>query len=119
MKLIYCPMCDDVVRLRLAVKRCKCKGSSGHYHDDGLTATITGFAIPLGFAYLSFHHAVANQPNTGQGLTFTAFVIPKDCKAVKRDCACCGKSHPPSNGCRYPELSRSLLARLLKKAGPS
>ena len=87
MKLILCPLCQDVVRLRSELRRCECGTCWGRYLDD-LKAEISEKAIPLGFNNTALRNAVMNQPQKGQGKGFGAFVIPKECstvKVVKRD----------------------------------
>lgn len=54
MKLIYCPVCDDVFRVESFTWRiCNCGRSGGQYNPDNLTATIGGkakvFGIPNPF----------------------------------------------------------------------
>jgi len=83
MKLIYCTECGDVVALRRQERSCICGKSKGAYCPDGLHATINGPAIPLGFANPSFIQALRNQPETGIGKEFTAFVIQKICDTVE------------------------------------
>ena len=84
MKLIYCPVCNDVRKLDYQVTVCKCGASRGWYADDGLNATIQGEAIPLGFNNTSLVAALENQPEDGAGEVFTAFVIPKACPTVAK-----------------------------------
>jgi hypothetical protein len=85
MKLILCPDCHDIVRLRkVKVSFCECKQSWGNYEEDGLNAVIGGKAIPLGFANGSFAEALRNQPSSGMGERFEAFVIPKKCASIRK-----------------------------------
>jgi hypothetical protein len=83
MKLILCPYCGDVFSLRFTMKSCGCGHSWGLYHKDGWHATIGRHAIPVGFINTSFRNAVLNQPQTGEGERFTAFVIPKECESIE------------------------------------
>ena len=85
MKLVLCTICGDVVRLVEEETRiCQCGACGGKYIDP-LNAWYTGHnAIPLGIANSSLQEAVFNQPNSGEGETFEAFVIPKDCKTFKK-----------------------------------
>jgi len=78
MKLICCSQCFDVVSLRKEPRVCSCGQSSGHYLDE-LNAEYAGAAVPLGFDNHSFIDALRNQPDSGWGRTFDAFVIPKEC----------------------------------------
>jgi len=50
MKLIYCPVCHDLIRLiwNGNSRSCLCGASGGYYDADGLNATIWGEAIPFG-----------------------------------------------------------------------
>jgi hypothetical protein len=84
LKLIFCEECRDVVALRMEERTCICGKSKGVCTGlDGLHATISGPAIPLGFANHSFGDALRNQPETGMGKEFTAFVIQKTCDTVE------------------------------------
>ena len=82
MKLVYCPVCHDIRKLHFSSVVCLCGKSGGFYHEDGLNATITGKAIPLGFANSTFVGALAYRPEEGGGTEFTAFVIPKKCPTI-------------------------------------
>ena len=84
MKLLFCPACEDVVKLRTECPRaCHCGQSRGRYMPDGLHAEISGKAVPLGFVNISFSNALQNRPASGHGERFTAFVIPKECENVR------------------------------------
>lgn len=79
MKLIYCPHCHDVRKLGYTLTTCECGRSFGKYDKDGLNAMYSGEAVPIGFANQSFIGAFLDQPESGQGRHFEAFVIPKEC----------------------------------------
>ncbi len=84
MKLIFCPKCHDVVNLRINHHRkCWCGASGGKYIDN-LNAVIDGEAIPLGFNNFSFLDALEQQPETGPGKEFTAFIIEKNCPTINQ-----------------------------------
>nr|WP_199048069.1 hypothetical protein [Dyella sp. ASV24] len=83
MKLILCPMCEDVVKLNLSGRFCDCGQSWGRYMDDGINAEIAGDAIPIGFANSELRTALTNRPRSGMGCTFSAFVIPEICDTVR------------------------------------
>lgn len=84
MKLIFCPECSDVVKLRLEKPRtCDC-GKSWGWYDDNINATIGGKAIPIGFANNSFVDALRNRPKDGLGSEFVAFVIPHEAGSIKK-----------------------------------
>ena len=78
MKLIYCPLCNDILVLRAAklARTCHCGESGGKYDPNGQTAEIYGDAIALGIDNTSFAYAVANRPKEGRGLPFAAWVMP-------------------------------------------
>ena len=83
MKLLWCPACEDVLKLRPGLPRkCACGQSWGRYMQDGLHAEVCGKGVPLGFVNISFAHALRNRPLAGHGERFTAFVIPHDCQTV-------------------------------------
>ena len=83
MKLMYCPLCGDIVRLERHTKSCGCGHSRGLYNDD-LNATILN-GIPIGFDNLDFYLALqkSNVP-ADKGHEFTAFVIPPNAVSVER-----------------------------------
>lgn len=84
MKLIVCPYCTDVVRLKKdKLKMCECGKCSGKYEKDGLTATISEHAIPIGFSNNSFIDALKSKPSPTFGTRFEAFVISKDATTIK------------------------------------
>ena len=83
MKLIFCKKCQDVRKLLFEAVICACGSSGGVYLDDGINATYWGEAVPLGFDNFSLARAIENQPNSGSGERFTAFVIPKKCPTYK------------------------------------
>ncbi|RLI38909.1 hypothetical protein DRO66_00365 [Candidatus Bathyarchaeota archaeon] len=85
MKLIFCKSCHDVVKLIIGVKRsCKCGKCSGLYIDK-LNAEYEGDDVmPLGFNNFSLKDALNDQPKSGQGMRFDAFVIPEICPTFKK-----------------------------------
>ena len=83
MKLLFCPVCQDVLRLRAHIRFCDCKKSYGRYIDS-INAIIGGRAIPIGFANRSLVRALENRPKAGLGERFDAFVIPELCDSVEQ-----------------------------------
>ena len=81
MKLIFCPDCQDIVKLKREKTFCACGKCWGYYKEDGLHAIINKEAIPLGFN--NFHLALRNRPEEGLGYVFGAFVIPKKCPTIR------------------------------------
>lgn len=86
MKLLFCRNCQDIFKLDFSVRACKCGDTSGMYTNE-LDAVYAGNnAVPLGILNNTLVSAIKNQPDTGLGTQFTAFVIPKECETfVKRD----------------------------------
>ena len=89
MKLILCPKCQDVVKLKPRLTECQCKKSWGYYKEDLLHAVIGGDAIPLGILNNTLVKAMMNNklkddPKNYDALYFTAFVIGQDCKTIER-----------------------------------
>ena len=103
MKLIFCPKCEDVIKLqKQEIRFCKCEKSAGYYLNN-LDAAICGEAIPIGFANQSFVEALKNRPEMGMGERFEAFVIPHKTPTINKvdpmerilttiKCSRCGKS---------------------------
>lgn len=63
-------------------KQCTCGKTKGKYLDN-LYAEYTGPCVPLGFNNYSFHAAISNQPSSGLGSRFDAFVIPVICPTME------------------------------------
>lgn len=92
MKLLFCPRCSDVVKLKVGVIRvCDCGASHGQYIDE-LNAEYSGEAIPLGFSNPSLLEALrerdrkirdGQEANQRWGINFEAFTIPTGADSVK------------------------------------
>ncbi|MFD1606465.1 MAG: hypothetical protein ABF649_17660 [Bacillus sp. (in: firmicutes)] len=79
MKLLLCKKCNHIFSLASQERICECNATKGRYIDE-INAVYSGeFVVPLGFTNTSLLNAIKNQPQTGLGELFTAFVIPKDC----------------------------------------
>lgn len=79
MKLLFCPKCQDVVRLFQKRKVCECGASWGEYIDN-LYATYGGEAIPLAIGWTSFLNALAVRDDKDHrflGPTFEGWVVPE------------------------------------------
>ena len=83
MKLIFCPHCEDVVKLKREKTFCACKKCWGQYKEDGLHASINKEAIPLGFSNPTLAEALYLRPAGGLGSRFEAFVIPIQCPTIE------------------------------------
>lgn len=92
MKLLFCPRCSDVTKLKVQERReCACGKSWGMYIDD-LNAEYGGEAVPLGFSNPSLLEALKErdrqirdgvEAGAQWGITFTAFTIPTGAPSVK------------------------------------
>lgn len=77
MKLIFCDVCEDMVKLNYHKRYCKCRESWGKYTKDGIHAIIGGSAIPIGIANYSFVMALDKRHTEEYyGPRFEAWVIP-------------------------------------------
>lgn len=83
MKLLFCKSCRDIFNLHREMKRCKCALSAGIYLDE-VYAIYAGPCTPLGLINSEFCTALENQPKSGDGKVFTAFVIPDICPTMAR-----------------------------------
>ncbi|BBN90565.1 MULTISPECIES: hypothetical protein [Rhodocyclales] len=81
MKLLFCPHCQDVLKLRFEQRTCECGKSWGRYEDEE-HARIGGAAVPLGIGNRSLVDALESRPADGKGTTFLAFVIPLQSPSV-------------------------------------
>lgn len=77
MKLIFCTVCHDIVKLTTERRTCVCRESSGYYKRDLRTVKISGPAVPIGILNNEFMAAVEEFKKTGKEGNFTSFVIPK------------------------------------------
>ena len=92
MKLLLCPQCSDVIKLKVQERRtCDCGASHGMYVDD-LNAEYGGKAIPLGFSNPSLLEALKErdrqirdgvEADKRWGITFDAFTIPTGAPSIK------------------------------------
>jgi hypothetical protein len=79
MKLIFCPECLDVKKVRmLELRRCACGQAWGYYLEDDLTAVIGGTAVPLAIENDELLQAAANRPKDGRGCFLAARVLPHE-----------------------------------------
>lgn len=86
MKLIYCPGCEDIVRLFETERFCRCGSSWGWYTDDLKTAYAVygGKAIPMGIDTDKLARALRVRtadvaPGLVKSIPFDAFLISADC----------------------------------------
>jgi len=87
MKLIYCPECLDVKKVRmLKVRYCACGKSWGYYLDDDLTAVVGGLAVPLAIENDKLREAVAQRPKAGRGSSCQVRVLPMEYDTLKHRC---------------------------------
>jgi len=78
MKLIYCPDCRDMIKLRkLEFRHCACGHSWGYYLEDDLTAEIGGSAAPVAIENDELREAVLRRPREGRGSCVEASVLPE------------------------------------------
>ena len=77
MKLVYCPDCQDLVRLFREDRRCKCGQSGGHYEPNGRDAVLWGQAIPFGLDNFELGRALQRRPEAGLGRAVSFFIIPR------------------------------------------
>ena len=76
-----CKNCFSVFSLSKNWKTCDCGVTKGKYTDEVNAVYENG--VPIGFANNSISFAVKNQPKNGYGLSFSAFVIAKECETFK------------------------------------
>jgi hypothetical protein len=81
MKLLFCPHCQDVFKLRYERRECECGKSWGLYEDER-HARIGGVAVPLGIGNGSLVDALEDRTAEGKGPTFLAFVIPVNSDSI-------------------------------------
>jgi hypothetical protein len=84
MKLIYCPVCLDMKKLRrLELRRCACGESWGYYLEDDLTAEIGGMAVPIAIENDELREAILKRPREGRGSSLEARVLPEQYETLR------------------------------------
>jgi hypothetical protein len=88
MKFLFCPDCQDVVRLIETERYCQCGKIHGRYVNK-LNAEFTGNATVLGFDNLSLARALHAQRHFGdlqirKGRVFEAFIVPISARSVTK-----------------------------------
>jgi DNA-directed RNA polymerase subunit RPC12/RpoP len=85
MKLIFCPVCQDVFKLIDTVRYCRCGNCSGRYIDK-LKAEVNGKGISIAFSSFSLSQAISKL-NTSiekgfdsnrRSYYFTAWIRPNE-----------------------------------------
>ena len=78
MKLIFCPLCHDVIRLHASEhpRPCLCGRSWGRYRNLS-KADIGGAAVLLGISNVSLLKAVGDSTTTSTKLPIKAYVFPR------------------------------------------
>jgi hypothetical protein len=85
MKLMMCRTCASIISIGYDRRECACEACSARYDPDGLHVTYRGPAVLIGIANKSLVRAIANQPKSGMGERFDAFVIPTECETVTKE----------------------------------
>ncbi len=91
MKLIWCPLCDDVRKIQVATPgdtedrvACKCGLSWGRYRRDGLNAEYGGQAMPMGFDNPSLTVARRKMLKSNRHpVAFVAFLVEGECPTFR------------------------------------
>jgi hypothetical protein len=85
MKLILCKHCQDIVRpYPKEVRKCHCGDVEVRCINelDIIVKCTEEWATPIGFKNSSFRLSVIQQPESGMGLEFVAFIIPKKSSSI-------------------------------------
>jgi len=86
MKLIFCPKCQDIIRLITSPRKCLCGKSEGWYLEDGWHAVIKGDAIAVGINNSSFAAAYRSRSiKADLGPDFRAFFFPENTERIRRE----------------------------------
>ena len=93
MKLIFCPDCEDMVKLLIGeMRHCKC-GLSGGMYIDNVNAVIEGKAIPIGLDNHGLVTALLIHSKTVP-CKFDAFIIPIGSHVTRKPiCSLCENEH--------------------------
>ena len=84
MMLMYCPECQDVIKIsKVEHRSCYCGKASGRFDIDGNTIVLFGEAVPLRVSTNSLNEAVFHRSVRNKERKFNAFVVPLTSKRVK------------------------------------
>jgi nicotinamidase-related amidase len=110
MKLLYCPQCLDVIKLRMReLRRCACGTSWGCYLDDDLTAEIGGNAVPIAIENDELRAAILRRPRDGRGFPVEARVLPEVYETVRLRETPQGLDSPPPPTAKARTTGKALL----------
>lgn len=87
MKLIFCPSCQDLVKLQRSKRTCHCGKSWGEYTDH-IKAQIGGLSIAVGIDNKTFAGAVRERnQSTGplSAFEFEAFIFGRNPKNIVKE----------------------------------
>ena len=87
MKLIFCPPCQDMVKLQRSERSCYCGKSWGQYTDH-IKATIGGEAIAVGIDNLAFTKALRGRiagTYIYSSLEFDAFIFGEGPRNITKE----------------------------------
>lgn len=84
MKLFFCKICYDIVKMDYDLRHCKCGKTAGRYLKDGDNVEISGNASCLGILNSKFLLALANEKsNTDEDRNFVSFVFNPNYQKIK------------------------------------
>jgi len=81
MKLIYCPRCEDIVRLMIWERQCICGASKGRYVDEN-NAKVTDVAIPIGIDTDQFQDALEQKNDECKKID--AWFFPSNWETIRK-----------------------------------
>ncbi len=86
MKLLYCQVCDDIIKLRYEDTFCECGKSWGRYQSDGLYAVIGGKALVIGIGNQALAQARRmHEAEPDEQFTLTAWLMREGAGHVVRE----------------------------------
>lgn len=84
MMLMYCPECQDVIKIsKVEHRSCYCGKTSGRFDIDGNVTVLFGEAVPLRISTNSLKEAVDHRSIRNKERKFNAFVVPLTSKRIK------------------------------------
>lgn len=84
MKLLLCIECQDIIKLQLSDRTCKCERSGGRYLEDELHAEYHGPAVPIGLSNADLVNAIVEYTESQGSHRFSAFTIPDSAPTMAR-----------------------------------
>lgn len=85
MKLLFCKVCQDLIKLDYEIRTCKCGNGGGKYINSTDAEYFGSHAVPMGIANGSLRKALTGDNTGTRGERVEAFIITDNCKTYVKN----------------------------------